>query len=62
MGIMDIKTSDEVDTEENLINTKPWFNGSKRFSSIKVEPPQESSSDLVINVFDKVNSDEHLGD
>ena len=59
-----INVSDNVEAKENLINNKPWFNGTKRFSSVKVnaaplEEPQTST--LAINVADDVGSGDVVG-
>ena len=33
-----VNVSDNIKTEESLSNNKPWFNGMKKFSSVKVLP------------------------
>jgi len=53
---MKVDVSDQVETKESLTNSKPWFNGVKKFSSVKVNPPQENSV-LEINVSDEVKAD-----
>lgn len=34
-----VKVKEEVTISENLFNFKRWFNGIKKFSSVKVAPP-----------------------
>ena len=66
---MKIDTFETVTTNENLINWKLWFNGMKKFSSIKVNPPQqpkeseeENPPDLGIHIEDTVDTAELFGD
>ena len=40
MKPLKIKVNDKISTIENLFNFKRWFNGLKKFSSVKVNPPQ----------------------
>ena len=37
----EIKVSEQVKTEEKLITDKWWFNGVKRFFTVKVLPPRK---------------------
>ena len=59
---MKIKVSDKIETKESLTNHKPWFNGMKTFSSVKVNPAtlKEVPSILEINVVDEVTSETGL--
>lgn len=36
---LEVKTKEEISLAENLFNFKRWFNGIKKFSSVKVNPP-----------------------
>ena len=60
---MDINSFDNVETSENLTNNKPWFNGNKKFSSVKVGPPKQEDNppDLGIHVYDKAETKEIIG-
>lgn len=59
---MKIKVSDKIQTKEGLTNYKPWFNGLKKFSSVKVNPaPLGDSSILKINVVDSIASGDKVG-
>lgn len=60
---MKITTFETVTTHENLTNWKMWFNGRKKFSSVKVEPPQEEDKppDLGVHVEDTVDSSDIFG-
>jgi len=57
---MDIKTKDNITISENLTNHKRWFNGMKKFSSVKVEPHQENPPDLGIHVEDTIDTSEKI--
>lgn len=35
-----IKIKEKVTLTENLLNYKRWFNGLKKFSSLKINPPK----------------------
>lgn len=60
---MDIHTQETVETKENLENKKPWFNGAKTFTSVKVTPVPLNSTppDLGIHITENVNTEEKLG-
>jgi hypothetical protein len=51
-----INTKDNLEVEEKLTNEKPWFNGVKSFSSVKVNPSREPPTVLKINVNDAVST------
>ena len=36
-----VRVSEKIETSENLTNNKPWFNGMKKFSSVKLLPKQK---------------------
>ena len=36
---LEIKAEERITLTENLFNFKRWFNGMKKFSSIKTQPP-----------------------
>ena len=40
---LSLEVSENIDTKENLTNNKPWFNGLKKFSSVKVLPIRKDS-------------------
>jgi len=42
MKHLKIKTSERVQAKENLTNYKRWFNGLKKFSSIKLLPKRST--------------------
>lgn len=37
---MNVSVVDKVKVTEKLNNTKPWFNGAKKFFSVKILPPK----------------------
>ena len=57
---MKVNVNDKVETKESLTNNKPWFNGMKQFSSVKVNPPQKKKLVLKINVSDSVAAESDL--
>lgn len=40
---LELNASEKVQVEENLSNHKPWFNGIKTFSSVKVNPHDKNT-------------------
>lgn len=56
-----VNISDEVTIKESLVNNKPWFNGTKTFSSIKVNPaPINDPNVLEIYIVDGITADSGL--
>ena len=58
---MNVFVDESVYTKESLLNQRPWFNGVKTFSSVKISPPpveelplqqEETPSSLDISVID----------
>ncbi len=43
MKPLEIKVRDKITAKENLFNYKRWFNGIKKFSSLKVFTSKKSS-------------------
>ena len=60
---MDINSSEKVKTSENLTNNKPWFNGNKKFSSVKVNPArlEDNPPDLGICVSEVIEAKSIFG-
>ncbi len=58
---MKVNVSDSIEAKESLTNNKPWFNGVKQFSSVKVNPaPINDPNVLEINVVDEIKLDSGL--
>lgn len=57
---MKIDISDKIEIKEDLKNHKPWFNGMKVFSSVKINPPQVPPDVLEINVSDGIMTESGL--
>lgn len=65
---MKVQTFETVTTSENITNWKLWFNGMKKFSAIKINPPQtpkepeeDTPPDLGVHVSDEVDSADLFG-
>ena len=56
----DINVSDESKVTESVVNSKPWFNGVHKFSSVKVNPPQEQPTSLKIDVNETIKVTDKL--
>jgi hypothetical protein len=58
---MKVSVSDNVETKECLTNQKPWFNGMKTFSSVKVNPaPLNDPNVLEVFVVDEIATETGL--
>lgn len=57
----DVVVEDNTKAKEVVSKTKPWFNGSHTFSTVKVNPPKSEPTTLGISVGEGVKTTEKIG-